>query len=99
MVSQLDELTATYTQLCDSSAAQVQHLEEKLAKEEKRKVELNVQWEATNDSSVQLCLRELQLLETMLLRYIALKKKGHFDDQELSVCSRNATAVCMCELE
>ncbi|XP_073787914.1 microtubule-actin cross-linking factor 1 isoform X28 [Danio rerio] len=38
VVSQLDELTATYTQLCDSSAAQVQHLEEQLAKEEKRKV-------------------------------------------------------------
>ncbi|XP_068071420.1 microtubule-actin cross-linking factor 1 isoform X36 [Danio rerio] len=37
VVSQLDELTATYTQLCDSSAAQVQHLEEQLAKEEKRK--------------------------------------------------------------
>ncbi|XP_052440234.1 microtubule-actin cross-linking factor 1 isoform X18 [Carassius gibelio] len=38
VVSQLDELTATYTQLCDSSAAQLQQLEEQLAKEEKRKV-------------------------------------------------------------
>ncbi|RXN05391.1 microtubule-actin cross-linking factor 1 isoform X1 [Labeo rohita] len=37
VVSQLDELTATYTQLCDSSAAQLQQLEEQLAKEEKRK--------------------------------------------------------------
>ncbi|XP_051728258.1 microtubule-actin cross-linking factor 1 isoform X19 [Ctenopharyngodon idella] len=38
VVSQLDELTAAYTQLCDSSAAQLQQLEEQLAKEEKRKV-------------------------------------------------------------
>ncbi|XP_016296211.1 microtubule-actin cross-linking factor 1-like [Sinocyclocheilus anshuiensis] len=37
VVSQLDELTATYTQLCDSSNAQLQQLEEQLAKEEKRK--------------------------------------------------------------
>uniref|UniRef100_A0A671N7S8 Microtubule-actin cross-linking factor 1-like n=1 Tax=Sinocyclocheilus anshuiensis TaxID=1608454 RepID=A0A671N7S8_9TELE len=35
VVSQLDELTATYTQLCDSSNAQLQQLEEQLAKEEK----------------------------------------------------------------
>ncbi|TRY84291.1 hypothetical protein DNTS_025412 [Danionella cerebrum] len=38
VVSQLDELTATYTQLCDNSAAQLQHLEEQQAKEEKLKV-------------------------------------------------------------
>ncbi|XP_048057419.1 microtubule-actin cross-linking factor 1 isoform X23 [Megalobrama amblycephala] len=38
VVSQLDELTAAYTQLCDSSAAQLQKLEEQLAKEEKHKV-------------------------------------------------------------
>uniref|UniRef100_A0A673LJG0 Microtubule actin crosslinking factor 1 n=1 Tax=Sinocyclocheilus rhinocerous TaxID=307959 RepID=A0A673LJG0_9TELE len=37
VVSQLDELTATYTQLCDSSNAQLQQLEEQLAKEEKHK--------------------------------------------------------------
>ncbi|XP_016105079.1 microtubule-actin cross-linking factor 1-like [Sinocyclocheilus grahami] len=37
VVSQLDELTATYTQLCDSSATHLQQLEEQLAKEEKRK--------------------------------------------------------------
>ncbi|KTF95278.1 hypothetical protein cypCar_00002956 [Cyprinus carpio] len=43
VVSQLDELTATYTQLCDSSAAQLQQLEEQQAKEEKRKVELEGQ--------------------------------------------------------
>uniref|UniRef100_A0A672SX36 Microtubule actin crosslinking factor 1 n=1 Tax=Sinocyclocheilus grahami TaxID=75366 RepID=A0A672SX36_SINGR len=36
VVSQLDELTATYTQLCDSSNAQLQQLEEQLAKEEKQ---------------------------------------------------------------
>uniref|UniRef100_A0A9J8AP53 Microtubule actin crosslinking factor 1 n=1 Tax=Cyprinus carpio carpio TaxID=630221 RepID=A0A9J8AP53_CYPCA len=36
VVSQLDELTATYTQLCDSSAAQLQQLEEQQAKEEKQ---------------------------------------------------------------
>ncbi|XP_051991250.1 microtubule-actin cross-linking factor 1-like [Xyrauchen texanus] len=38
MVSQLDELTSTYSQLCVSSATQLQHLEEQLAKEEERKV-------------------------------------------------------------
>uniref|UniRef100_A0A3B1JHF0 Microtubule actin crosslinking factor 1 n=1 Tax=Astyanax mexicanus TaxID=7994 RepID=A0A3B1JHF0_ASTMX len=38
VTSQLDELTATYSQLCDSSAVQLQQLEEQLAKEEKRKV-------------------------------------------------------------
>ncbi|XP_030644544.1 microtubule-actin cross-linking factor 1 [Chanos chanos] len=38
VTSQLDELTATYSQLCDSSAAQVQQLEEQLAKEEERKM-------------------------------------------------------------
>ncbi|XP_059365704.1 microtubule-actin cross-linking factor 1 isoform X12 [Carassius carassius] len=38
VVSQLDELTATYNQLCDSSAAQLQHLEEQHAKEKKLKV-------------------------------------------------------------
>ncbi|KAL6456951.1 hypothetical protein MHYP_G00339140 [Metynnis hypsauchen] len=37
VTSQLDDLTATYKQLCDSSAAQLQQLEEQLAKEEKRK--------------------------------------------------------------
>ncbi|XP_059365706.1 microtubule-actin cross-linking factor 1, isoforms 1/2/3/4 isoform X14 [Carassius carassius] len=37
VVSQLDELTATYNQLCDSSAAQLQHLEEQHAKEKKLK--------------------------------------------------------------
>uniref|UniRef100_A0A8B9KP53 Microtubule actin crosslinking factor 1 n=1 Tax=Astyanax mexicanus TaxID=7994 RepID=A0A8B9KP53_ASTMX len=37
VTSQLDELTATYSQLCDSSAVQLQQLEEQLAKEEKRK--------------------------------------------------------------
>ncbi|XP_072532164.1 microtubule-actin cross-linking factor 1 isoform X11 [Salminus brasiliensis] len=38
VTSQLDELTATYSQLCDRSAVQLQQLEEQLAKEEKRKV-------------------------------------------------------------
>uniref|UniRef100_A0A4W4GDU7 Microtubule actin crosslinking factor 1 n=1 Tax=Electrophorus electricus TaxID=8005 RepID=A0A4W4GDU7_ELEEL len=37
VTSQLDQLTATYSQLCDSSAAQLQQLEEQLAKEEKCK--------------------------------------------------------------
>ncbi|XP_076157599.1 microtubule-actin cross-linking factor 1 isoform X8 [Alosa pseudoharengus] len=35
--AQLEELTSTYNQLCDSSAQQVQQLEETLAKEEQRK--------------------------------------------------------------
>ncbi|KAF7691262.1 hypothetical protein HF521_011559 [Silurus meridionalis] len=38
VTSQLDELKSTYSQMCDRSAAQLQHLEEQLAKEEKRKV-------------------------------------------------------------
>ncbi|KAI1901789.1 hypothetical protein AGOR_G00038010 [Albula goreensis] len=37
VTSQLDELTDTYSQLCQSSAAQLQHLEEQLAREEERK--------------------------------------------------------------
>ncbi|KAI5091811.1 microtubule-actin cross-linking factor 1 isoform X12, partial [Silurus meridionalis] len=37
VTSQLDELKSTYSQMCDRSAAQLQHLEEQLAKEEKRK--------------------------------------------------------------
>ncbi|MCJ8746251.1 hypothetical protein PDJAM_G00139640 [Pangasius djambal] len=38
VTSQLDELKSTYSQLCDRSVAQLQQLEEQLAKEEKRKV-------------------------------------------------------------
>lgn len=37
--AQLDELTATYNQLCDSSTQQLQQLEQQLAKEEERKVD------------------------------------------------------------
>ncbi|XP_028278050.1 microtubule-actin cross-linking factor 1 isoform X18 [Parambassis ranga] len=36
--AQLDELTSTYNQLCDSSTQQLQQLEQQLAKEEERKV-------------------------------------------------------------
>ncbi|XP_054873562.1 microtubule-actin cross-linking factor 1 isoform X14 [Amphiprion ocellaris] len=36
--AQLDELTTTYNQLCDSSTQQLQQLEQQLAKEEERKV-------------------------------------------------------------
>ncbi|XP_030267182.1 microtubule-actin cross-linking factor 1 isoform X20 [Sparus aurata] len=36
--AQLDELTATYNQLCDSSTQQLQQLEQQMAKEEERKV-------------------------------------------------------------
>lgn len=38
MEAQLDELTATYNELCDSSTQQLQQLEQQLAKEEERKV-------------------------------------------------------------
>ncbi len=88
MVSQLDELTATYTQLCDSSAAQLQQLEEQLAKEEKRKVELEGQEKVNSDSSVQLCQSELQQQKAcleMLLNYIALNSGLRYG-QVLSVC-------------
>ncbi|XP_028819114.1 microtubule-actin cross-linking factor 1 isoform X6 [Denticeps clupeoides] len=37
VTAQLEELTSTYTQLCDSSAAQMQQLEEQMAKEEEHK--------------------------------------------------------------
>ncbi|XP_062870398.1 microtubule-actin cross-linking factor 1, isoforms 1/2/3/4/5 isoform X12 [Trichomycterus rosablanca] len=37
VTSHLDELSASYNQLCESSTAQLQQLEEQLAKEEKRK--------------------------------------------------------------
>lgn len=36
--AQLDELKATYSQLCDRSTQQLQQLEQQLAKEEERKV-------------------------------------------------------------
>ncbi|XP_039977308.1 microtubule-actin cross-linking factor 1 isoform X6 [Xiphias gladius] len=36
--AQLDELTSTYNQMCDSSSQQLQQLEQQLAKEEERKV-------------------------------------------------------------
>lgn len=89
MVSQLDELKANYTQLCDSSATQLQKLEEQLAEEEKRKVKLDGQGEVASDSSVQLCQSELQqqkaCLETMLLKYFALNI-GLCYGQALSVC-------------
>lgn len=42
MEAQLNELTATYNQLCDSSTQQLQQLEQQLAKEEERKVYLLV---------------------------------------------------------
>nr|XP_029519431.1 microtubule-actin cross-linking factor 1 isoform X12 [Oncorhynchus nerka] len=38
VTSQLDELTATYSQLCDRSTARLQQLEQEQAKEEQRKV-------------------------------------------------------------
>uniref|UniRef100_A0A8C7WD47 Microtubule-actin cross-linking factor 1-like n=1 Tax=Oncorhynchus mykiss TaxID=8022 RepID=A0A8C7WD47_ONCMY len=43
VTSQLDELTATYSQLCDSSTAQLQQLVQQQAKEEQRKVEMEVE--------------------------------------------------------
>ncbi|KAJ8334746.1 hypothetical protein SKAU_G00403850 [Synaphobranchus kaupii] len=39
VTSQLDELTDTYGQLCRSSSAQLQQLEERLAREEERKIQ------------------------------------------------------------
>lgn len=38
--AQLDELTAAYNQLCDSSTQQLQQLEQQLATEEEKKVYL-----------------------------------------------------------
>ncbi|XP_073339006.1 microtubule-actin cross-linking factor 1 [Pagrus major] len=40
--AQLDELTATYNQLCDSSTQQLQQLEQQLAKEEERKKQIAI---------------------------------------------------------
>ncbi|XP_070702106.1 microtubule-actin cross-linking factor 1, isoforms 1/2/3/4 [Pempheris klunzingeri] len=40
--AQLDELTATYNQLCDSSTQQLQQLEQQLAKEEERKNQIAI---------------------------------------------------------
>uniref|UniRef100_A0A672SVA4 Microtubule actin crosslinking factor 1 n=1 Tax=Sinocyclocheilus grahami TaxID=75366 RepID=A0A672SVA4_SINGR len=92
VVSQLDELTATYTQLCDSSNAQLQQLEEQLAKEEKRKVELEGQEKVSRDSSVQLCQSELQQQKACLemhLKYIAL------NSDMLQQCSSLARQECL----
>ncbi len=88
MVSQLDELTATYTQLCDSSSTLLQQLEEQLVKEETHKVELEGQEKVNSDSSVQLCQSELQQQKAcleMLLNYIALNGGLRYV-QVLSVC-------------
>uniref|UniRef100_A0A7N6ASS5 Microtubule actin crosslinking factor 1 n=1 Tax=Anabas testudineus TaxID=64144 RepID=A0A7N6ASS5_ANATE len=40
--AQLDELTATYNELCDSSTQQLQQLEQQLAKEEERKNQIAI---------------------------------------------------------
>ncbi|CAJ1083006.1 microtubule-actin cross-linking factor 1 isoform X15 [Xyrichtys novacula] len=40
--AQLDELKATYNQLCDSSTQQLQQLEQQLAKEEERKTQVSI---------------------------------------------------------
>uniref|UniRef100_A0A671XC21 Microtubule actin crosslinking factor 1 n=1 Tax=Sparus aurata TaxID=8175 RepID=A0A671XC21_SPAAU len=40
--AQLDELTATYNQLCDSSTQQLQQLEQQMAKEEERKKQIAI---------------------------------------------------------
>lgn len=81
MVSQLDELTATYTQLCDSSAEQLQQLEEQQAKEEKRKVELEGQEKVSSDSGVRLCQSELQQQKACLEMLLCLRY-----GQVLSMC-------------
>ena len=44
MEAQLDQLTSTYSQMCDSSTQQLQQLEQQLAKEEERKVYWSVGW-------------------------------------------------------
>lgn len=41
MEAQLGELTATYDQLCATSTQQLQQLEQQLAKEEERKVDVD----------------------------------------------------------
>uniref|UniRef100_A0A3B4DMX6 Microtubule actin crosslinking factor 1 n=1 Tax=Pygocentrus nattereri TaxID=42514 RepID=A0A3B4DMX6_PYGNA len=74
VTSQLDDLTATYKQLCDSSAAQLQQLEEQLAKEEKRKVELEC------DVDVQTSKTEPNSSSTELLQDI-VKDYGHVDSE------------------
>ncbi|XP_029919029.1 microtubule-actin cross-linking factor 1 isoform X3 [Myripristis murdjan] len=42
VAAQLDELTDTYSQLCDSSSQQLQQLEQQLAKEEERKSQIAI---------------------------------------------------------
>lgn len=67
MASQLDELTATYSQLCDSSAAQLQQIERELAKEEERKVQLMCQGEITAMLNFAKASFKCRTLKTMLL--------------------------------
>uniref|UniRef100_A0A673B663 Microtubule actin crosslinking factor 1 n=1 Tax=Sphaeramia orbicularis TaxID=375764 RepID=A0A673B663_9TELE len=55
--AQLDELKATYNQLCDSSTQQLQQLEQQLAKEEERKVN---RLRTCPDSSLSLSLEQAQ---------------------------------------
>ncbi|KAM3858524.1 microtubule-actin cross-linking factor 1, isoforms 1/2/3/4/5 [Diretmus argenteus] len=42
VAAQLDELTATYSQMCDSSTQQLQQLEQQLAKEEEKKRQIAI---------------------------------------------------------
>uniref|UniRef100_A0A8C7KYA2 Microtubule actin crosslinking factor 1 n=1 Tax=Oncorhynchus kisutch TaxID=8019 RepID=A0A8C7KYA2_ONCKI len=54
VTSQLDELTATYSLLCDSSTAQLQQLVQQQAKEEQRKVEwMHGRMEVEQDTKIE----------------------------------------------
>lgn len=74
VASQLDELKATYSQLCDSSAAQLQQLEQQLAKEEERKVQLTSQVVTTAVLIFAKVSFDCRVVKTVLLKCIALNR-------------------------
>lgn len=67
MEAQLNELKATYGQLCDSSTQQLHQLEEQLAKEEERKVDWLAGWAKTGEGG------EVKIYDQMYSAYASLK--------------------------
>lgn len=96
--AQLDELTATYNQLCDSSTQQLQQLEQQLAKEEERKVDW---WEERAEMERRCCRFVTKNVFFQLLQACQNDncEKCCFKSEyacELSVSSRVGQQECVC---
>uniref|UniRef100_A0A665WW59 Microtubule actin crosslinking factor 1 n=1 Tax=Echeneis naucrates TaxID=173247 RepID=A0A665WW59_ECHNA len=71
--AQLDELTSTYNQMCDSSTQQLQQLEQQLAREEERKVYWLVEWAEMEEFCRLMTKMYFQLLLSSLKRQECLE--------------------------